>query len=150
MKSRNMSLDEDPLLSLIDKVVVCDQCNHIQILSADSEVVLEPKIELDLHTLNHGTIKFFVQDVQYHYGAFLRFDELSHRIFCISKDHAIHRELLDAWIFDVCGMGLNFRESIFSRKGKASSLNYNLFWIQKVASLNRRIANDSLNEFMKT
>ena len=46
-------------------------------------------------------------------------------------------------------MGLTFRESFLSWKRKPSSLNSNLVWIQKVPNLNRRIANDALNEFMK-
>ena len=75
MKSRNMSLGEDALLSLIGKVVVCDKCNHIQVLSADSEVVFERKQALNLHRLNHGTIKFLLKTF-----------DVNAEPFCVSMD----------------------------------------------------------------
>ena len=42
-------------------------------------------------------------------------DGSANAIFCVSKHDTFTRELLDAWFYDVCGVGSSFRDAFSSR-----------------------------------
>ena len=46
-------------------------------------------------------------------------DGLSDGLFAVTKSHIFTRELLEVWVFDVCRIGMTFREAIMSWKDKA-------------------------------
>ena len=68
-----------------------------------------------LHTLHHGTIGIDVVDLKYlNCFRLVPYDGASDVLFCSRKEHVITRELLDSWLWDVCGTGGTFRDA-FSR-----------------------------------
>lgn len=64
-----------------------------------------------LHSLHHGCIRIAVQDNMCRCGVIVRYDRLTDGIFSASRYNLFTRELLDSWVFGVCGSGMKFRES---------------------------------------
>ena len=61
-----------------------------------------------LLTLNHGSIRIKVHNLLWECSNIVLYDGLSDGVLCIKRKHAISRELLDAWMFDACGIGMLF------------------------------------------
>ncbi len=70
---------------------------------------------VNLHTIHHGTLEIFATDVSFsECGRFLPYGGVYDSIFCLSKQDIFTRELLDAWVWDVCGMGGTFLDAFSS------------------------------------
>jgi len=103
-----------------------------------------------LHTLSYGSMKITVQDTLCDCGAIIRYDGLSDGLFCASKHNVFTRELLDVWVFDVCGLGMTFREAFTSWKRKARSVNALEQCIHDGPSISRRMANEAFGLYLKS
>lgn len=65
-----------------------------------------------VHTMEHGTIHITVLDLICPYCHTTNFfDGASSGLFCLSQSTVYTRELLDYFVYLVCGMGLSFREA---------------------------------------
>ena len=66
----------------------------------------------NLHTFAQGTVGVTVVDLicegrnQFH-----AFDERDNAVFSVSKEHTFISEVLDFWIWEVCGQGKTFRQA---------------------------------------
>ena len=60
------------------------------------------------------------------------------------------RELLDSWMFDVCGIGMPFRDAFMSWKREASTTSSEILWVDQPILSKRRIGNVGFNAFLKT
>ena len=94
---------------------------------------------VNLHTLHHRTLEIFVTDVRCpECGRFLPYDGVYDSIFCLSKQDAFTRELFDAWVGDVCGMGGTFRDAFSSWMAKICMVSAKFHRMGKIPSLNRQ------------
>ena len=79
---------------------------------------------MHLQTLFHGRVRIQVEDKRCKCGEIMPYDGIFDGIVCASRYHYFTPELLDAWMFDVCGSGITFREffSAWKRKSRAISI----------------------------
>jgi len=92
----------------VDEVAICSTCSE-DIVSEETTAKLIRNGAL--HTLHYGTINIAVTDfVCGLCGLRDVFDGLSDGIFCFSKKHVCARELVDMWLWDICGTGGTFRD----------------------------------------
>ena len=77
---------------------------------------------MKLHMLAHGTLNIIVHDFVCACGNVVAYEGQADGTFCASQPHSFCRELLDPWVFDVCGLGLTFREAFHSWKGSLKLL----------------------------
>ena len=116
---KNMTEDnKEPLFVGIDSLYECSRCGKDIYIGQEFDGFLQDKRQVTLHTLSHGSLKICVRDYLCACGMLVRYDGLFNGIFCATKNHAFSRELLDVWMFDVCGLALTFREafSLWKRK----------------------------------
>ena len=106
--------------------------------------------EMLLHTLHHGSISIHVQDFRCECRNLILYDGMSQGLFCASRRHAFTRDLLDTWMFDVCGVGMSFRDSFSSWKRKSCSHSASSIWAQQKPIVKRRMGNVRFNPFLKT
>lgn len=59
------------------------------------------------------------------------YDDMSDGIFCASQHHEFTRERRDSWLFDVCGIGMSFRDAFSSWKRKSRSTSASLNWLDQ-------------------
>ena len=75
-----------------------------------------------LHTLHHGSITIVVIDSKYSKcGRFVSYNGAYDALFSVRKEHVLTSELLDAWLWYVCGIGGTFRDAFYSWSTKNRS-----------------------------
>ena len=104
---------------------------------------------MHLHTLLHGRILIEVEDKICVCGSMVWYDCLTDGVACASRYNAFTRELLDSWMFDVCGAGLMFRESFASWKRKTHAVSIRDSIIDDPTVLQRRMANGAFSMYLK-
>lgn len=82
------------------------------------EFLIEPRIVL-LHTLHHGSVEIQVRYFKCEYGNIMLYDQVSDGMYCATQRDVFGSDLLDGWVFDVCGAGMSFRDSSSSLKRKS-------------------------------
>jgi len=135
-------------LTCIDAQVLCPHCS---VILRGTEVVERYRRVTTLHTLHHGSVDIEVIDLRC--TSCLRiipYDGMSDSLFCSNNKHAFTRELLDAWLWDVCGTGGSFRDAFSSWAAKSVSTSTALHIIGKPPDLNRQRANDAFTQFLMT
>ena len=83
--------------------------------------------EAALHALHHGNITIWVTDfVRGYCNELFPYDRLVDGIVCVKKKDVFSRELLDTWLWDMCGTGGTFRDdySSWSSKSTANSASF--------------------------
>lgn len=70
--------------------------------------------------------------------------------FCASRYHVFSRDLLDVWMFDVCGVDMSFRDAFSSWKRKTSSPSSSFIWLENPPLVKRRMGNEAFNGFLRT
>ncbi len=94
------------LVTCVDDTVVCGSC-QINIKSLNS--TSQQSRTVQLHTLHHGIITTTVVDfVCGSCGYCATFDGISDGVFCVTKKHIFSIELLEMWLWDICGTGGTF------------------------------------------
>ena len=72
-----------------------------------------------LHTIHHGTISIrVIEFLRLKCGTYLHYDSSSDGVFRLTKDHLFSRELVDMWLWDVCGTGCTLCEACSSWDAK--------------------------------
>ena len=140
---------DDAFFIGMDIVFQCRSCKKFWMTAPRSTRTSSSTRVVNLHTLSHGCIRIRVQDNICKCGTVARYDGLTDGIFCATIHHAFTRELLDAWIFDVCGLGMSFRESFMSWKRKACSISAQLNTIDKPTCVLRRMGNVAFTSFLR-
>jgi len=103
----------------------------------------------NLHTLHHGTLIVEVVDLKCpHCRTYNPFDGYSDGLFCFSKIHIFTRELLDSWVWDICGTGGTFRDTFSSWSSKAMSASATFHRLGREPSISRQNANEAFSEFL--
>lgn len=99
-----------------DKHIACKKCANEWIVrdERENEVYLVDLRKVTLHTLHHRSIRIGVHDFLRECGNVVPYDSRSDGIFCFSRHHACSIELLDAWMYDVCRVGMSFRDAFSS------------------------------------
>lgn len=99
-----------------DCTILCRHCN-IEAVVTESMLHLQrgwcDTERICLHALDYKSFRINVTDVLCPISSnVVQYDGLDDAIFCVTKHHALTRELLDAWMCDTCGNGGTFRDNI--------------------------------------
>ncbi len=80
----------------------------------------------------------------------ITYDGYSDSLFCLNKTHLFKRELLDPWLWDLCGTGSTFRDvfSSWMTKGLASSGAFHR--LGREIGVPHTRANEAFSLFLKT
>ena len=129
----------------LDSKMSCPCCS----ISIETEKVLsKQKRNVELHTLHYGSITISVTDIRCRkFPRLLPCDGAEDAVFCVSKQDTFTRELLDAWVYDVCGMGGAFRNTFSSWMTKASMSSTEFHRLLKVPTLNLQQDNGDFTTF---
>jgi len=129
-------------------VAICSNCG------LDAKTVEHPAVQLrsvSVNTLHHGAIDVRVTDfICTTCGMYIPYDGFDNSFFCLTKKHVFTRELLDAWLWDLCGSGGTFRDvfSSWSSQGLASSASFHR--LGNEVEINRQRGNEAFSAFLKT
>ena len=85
-----------------------------------------------------------MQEFSCEYGNIVLHDGMRDGIFCANRHHVFCRELLDAQMYDVCGVGMSFRDS-FSSWQKVMFFIPKSIWVDKLPLLKQQMDNIALN-----
>lgn len=97
----------------------CRECKYDASLSNETKAVRKL---VQVHTLHHGTITICAIDYACGYcGNLIPYDGLRHGLFRINKKNLCTQELLDMWVWDVCGSGGTFRDAYYSWASKSTA-----------------------------
>ena len=132
----------------VDQAVFCSNCKED--IRENSAVVTRIRATI-LHTLHHGTIPIHVMDfVCNQCGLFIPYDGYSDGVFSVNKKHLFRRELLDMWLWDICGSGGTFRDACASSTSKscAATAMYHRIGTENLA--HRQLSNEAFTMFLKT
>lgn len=132
-----------------DLEIICNKCNTTVRIQEGVHDTFRQERTVWLHTLAHGSVEIVVCDFYCVCGTIVRYDGLFDGLFSILHQNAFSREVLDSWVYDVCCLGLTFRESFASWKRKMRSTCSAVNWIQNEPTVLRRIANDAFSRFLK-
>lgn len=135
-----------------DCIMECDKCgkNWIVVDECMSEEYFCNRREVMLHTLHHGSRSIFVRDFRCECSNLIAYDGMSDGLFCATRHHVFCRDLLDAWMFDVCAVGMSFRDAFASWKRKSCSSSAELIWVHQRPIVKRRMGNLAFNAFLRT
>ena len=132
----------------IDYTFICRRC-EAEYYTHDH--VLRARRTVWLHTLHHGSLRISVTDLKCPgCNSVVYYDGLDDSVFCVTKNHTLTRELLDAWVWDTCGNGGTFRDAFSSWSSKAMMCSVELHRIGELGKLNRQVANDAFAAFLCT
>ena len=99
-----------------DKIATCKRWG---LKKFDFNVLEIIKRHVMLHTLHHGTTTIVAIDFKCSKcGRFVSYDGAYDALFSVRKEHVFTHELLDAWLWDVCGTGCTFRDAFYSWSAK--------------------------------
>lgn len=105
---------------------------------------------VSLHTLHHGTVMLPVSDFVCHEcKTIVPYDGLSDGTFYLNKKQAFTREILDIWLWDLCGAGGTFRDIFYSWEAKKSAISALFHQISPEDNLNRQTCNEAFTSFLK-
>ena len=130
-----------------DQFALCTRCDLNIMNSSLREVKV---LDTLLHTIHHGTISIRVIGLIFlKCGMYIPYDELFDGVFRLNQYHLFFRELLDAWICDVCGTGGTFRDpySSCASKSFAKTASFHKTGWENYA--NRPLSNDAFRSFLK-
>lgn len=104
-----------------------------------------------LHTLHHGSIPYLVTEFTCsNCGLRVFYDGLCHGVFRLNKTHLFSRELLDMWLWDICGTGGTFRDAYSSWSSKSYAATASLHRIGTDNFASRQLSNEAFTSFLKT
>ena len=103
-----------------------------------------------VHALDHASVNIQVPGFQYECEKLILYDGMSEELFCATRRRAFTRDLLDAWMFDVCEIGISFRDAFSSWKRKSCSHTAISTWIEQPPLVKRPMGNVTFNAFIKT
>jgi len=132
----------------MDDMVICPRCK-MDLTQLESRITIARKALL--HTLHHGTI--YIQVTDFSCGdcrQYIPYDGYSDALFCVDKNHILTRELLDAWLWGLCGTGGTFRDvfSSWQTQGLAPSSSFHRLGAE--INLHRQKGNEAFSAFLKT
>lgn len=96
-----------------------------------------------------GTNQFYGQDVRT-MPTISALQGMGDTVFSFSKSHIFMREVLDAWVYDVCCTSTPFRNSFAARIRICTSESAATIRASCVPTINRQRANEAFNLFMRT
>ena len=137
------------LMSGFDKLFFCSRCSKYWKTGSRDDCRNLAKSPTKLHTLHHGCIRIHVQDNMCVSGNAVRYEGFTDKIFCATRFQAFTRELLEAWVFDFCGLGMTFREAFTSWKRKACSTSGRAHYVDEGVTCKRRMGNDAFTRFVR-
>ena len=149
-RSSNTIIADGLLFIGEDRIFKCPKCKQWMKTSLPTDGSIPTIRKANLHTLHHGCIRIGVVDNICLCGNVVRYEGLSDGFFSVSKFNIFTRELLDAWVFDVCGLGLTFLEAFTSWKRKACSITARNQYIDLPLTLKCRMGNVVFTAFLRT
>ena len=131
-----------------DSILECQGCHYDARTSKDT--VFQRRI-VSLHTLHHGAISFWVTDFNCRYcGKLIPYDGLEDGVFCVNGKQVFTREVLDKWVWDICGSGGTFRDAYSSWSSKATAFSACFQIIGATLYVNRLLCNEVFSLFLKS
>ena len=131
-----------------DPIQTCKNCGECVTNDTECERITR---RASLHTLHHGCIPIAVIDSRCpKCHRLIPYDGAFDALFCTRKDHVFTRELLDAWLWDVCGTGGTFRDAFYSWETKTSMASASLHRVTTKYSFARQRGNEAFSAFLTT
>ena len=150
MFRRGTSVDSSSEVPLVgtDRERICDECGYV--VSTSLLIVRVPRTVM-LHTLHHGSFNVEVIDLKCNVcGKLIPYDGVYDALFSTRKEHLFTRELLDAWLWDVCGTGGTFRDAFYSWSSKNCMSSAACHRIGDVSTFARQRGNEAFSAFLMT
>ncbi len=132
-------------LTVTDSVSWCGKC-YLEFRGGDYISAVHP---VNLTTATFGTATIGVHDKycpKCH--SISPYDGRGDGIFCISKTNAVTRELLELWMYSVCGMGNTFRDAFSTCKSMATSVSGRILCPSHLPTLKRRQGSKAFSCFL--
>jgi len=148
--NKRNSISGDPSYGFlgIDDEAICPTC-EIDVMELEN-TSRYPRSAL-CHTLHHGTIDIRVTDLSCgNCRRYIPYDGYADAVFCLNKMHIFTRELLDAWLWDLCGMGGTFRDVFTSWLSQGIAPSAAFHRIGREICVNRQRGNEAFSGFLKT
>ena len=102
-----------------------------------------------LQTLHHGTCKIVVRETVFEASrCIVPYDGSNDGLFRLSKQYVYTREVLDAWLCDVCGPGGTFRDAFQSWSNKNGMTSAFFHRIGEEETFTRQRGNDAFSAFL--
>jgi len=146
--SISTSSERVPRFIGIDEEAKCPNCG-VDVKLVDYPITFQRNASL--HTLHHGTIDiqvtdFFCRDCR----QYIPYDGYTDALFGITKHQIFTRELLDAWLWDLCGTGGTFRDVFSSWFTQSLSHSASFHRLGREIDANRQRGNEAFSAFLKT
>ena len=132
----------------IDPKMACSSCGMTISTNSATNFI---KKEALLHTLHHGSVRIVVADLHcVNCKRYIPYDGSADALFRLTDKHVLTRELLDAWMWDICGRGGTFRDAFSSWHSKVVSTSAKFHRIGSETTLNRQRGNEAFSAFLMT
>ena len=126
------------------------ECSGSRYDARASEKTKLSRREVSLHTFHYRKIPIIVTDSTCGYcRSLVAYDGLRDGLFCVNKKNAFSIELLDIWLWDICGSGGKFRDAYSSWAFKSTAFSASFHRIVSNAIVHRKICNDAFTLFLK-
>ena len=107
------------------------------------------KRETLLHALHHGTVPIHINDLRCDVcGQINAYDGLDDGTFALDKNLVFTRELIDAWMWDMCGTGGTFRDTFSSWASNQWFTSASYHRVGTELMCNRQRANENFHHFL--
>ena len=143
-----ISSGNSDVVTAIDNEARCSICRKDVKVGGNFSQTIRSTV---LHTLHHGSIPFRVIDIVcMDCGITIPYDGVSHGVFRVNQNHLFARELLDMWLWDICGTGGTFRHAYSSWSSKSYAATASLHRIGTDNFASRQLSNEAFTCFLKT
>lgn len=141
------STPEPPLVGM-DLQRICPHCDTL-VYSATNDVRI-PRVVM-LHALHHGSLQVRVIDLKCNEcHRLIPYDGANDALLSARKEHLFTRELLDAWLWDVCGSGGTLRVAFYSWSSKNCKTSASCHRLGNESKFARQRGNEAFNSFLMT
>lgn len=143
--TRNSDEGKNEKLLFVDFYVKCPSCSSICTAGDEAPRTVT---SAQLHTLNHGSIKVDVAKISCtECGMEIPYDGLCDSLLRLNKGHLFTRELIDSWVWELCGTGGKFRDSFVSWDSRCVIPSTKMHLIGVPPEVNRQRGNEALLSF---
>jgi len=124
-------------------------CYRSDSSSTDGNVMETKERLVELHTFIDGTVRIQVADlICPSCQGLVPFEGVDSAMFVLNRYTVFSRELLDFWVYQVCGIGLTFREAYEAYRKLVTSTSASLVRSGTPLTCHRKIANTCFTRFL--
>ena len=131
-----------------DDSACCEQCK-VEVMNSNLDKIYSRLVMV--HSLHHDTFQMDVPDYACpHSRRYIPHDGRSDALFSLSLKRAFTRELLESWLWDLCGSGGTFRDVFSSWASKNFSTSSSLRRLGMQSNFSRQRDNVAFSAYLET